>query len=414
MTDPVTSNRSLTQPVVGSDAGTWGGILNTGTIGQLDLILGNEGYVTVTSSDVTLSQSQWNNAAISFTGTLTGNHNVLLPINPNSTTAAVGGYFVCENNTSGSFNVTVKTAVTGSLGVSPPQGLRSWLFSDSTNVWFADDFAVRFSTVNGNPNGQLAGTAGTLNSPPYPLAWDYSGSTGAWAPTTTGTSTTTVWSQLSQIGASLPVPQGYLTPVSNTPIITSDSIAATVIYYTPFQGNWVIVHNGTLFIPYALTAQLSLTLSASQASSNIYDIFLAYNGGTPVIGTGPSWTGGSGGSVTAGSCARGTGAGGTALTRASGVTVLTNAAQISLIYNTGGGNNTITVPVNQGIYLGSIFIDGTAGQVTCHRFTDNRASSVCGMPTTARRSISKVGNRLEAGVTAPTLSVLQTIIRPIP
>ena len=261
----------------------------------------------------------------------------------------------------------MKTAVTGSLGVIAPQGLRSWLFSDSTNVWYADDSAARFSVVNGNPNGQLAGTAAAVNAPPAPLAWDYSGGTGAWAPTTTGTSTTTVWAQLALIGASLPVPQGYLTPVSNTPVITSDSIAATVIYYTPFQGNWTVVHNGTLFIPYALTAQLSLTLSASQASSNIYDIFLAYNGGTPVIGTGPSWTGGSGGSITAGSCARGTGAGGTSLTRASGVTVWTNAVQISLIYNTGGGNNTITVPVNQGIYLGSIFVDGTAGQVTCHR-----------------------------------------------
>ena len=163
----------------------------------------------------------------------------------------------------------------------------------------------------------------------------------------------------------LPEPQCYLTPTSNTPIITTDALSATAIFYSPFKGLWAIAHNGTTLVPIQLAGQLQLTLTASQAANNIYDVFLAYNGGTPVIGTGPSWTGGTGGSVTAGSCARGTGTGGTALQRLLGV--WTNAASISLIYNTGGGNNTITVPANQGIYLGSIFIDGTNGQVTCHR-----------------------------------------------
>ena len=40
---------------------------------------------------------------------------------------------------------------------------------------------------------------------------------------------------------------------------------------------------------------------------------------------------------------------------------------MSLIYNTGSGNNTITVAANQGIYLGSIYIDATAGQVSVQR-----------------------------------------------
>ena len=39
---------------------------------------------------------------------------------------------------------------------------------------------------------------------------------------------------------------------------------------------------------------------------------------------------------------------------------------MNLIWNTGSGNNTVTVGINQGIYLGSIFVDGTAGQVTCN------------------------------------------------
>ncbi len=242
--------------------------------------------------------------------------------------------------------------------------MRTLLYSDQTNVKYADDSAVRFTPTNGNPNGILAGTAATINNPPHPLAFDYSAGTGAWVPTTTGTSTSTVWAQIAGIGASLPVPEGYLTPVSATPVITSDSIGATAIYYTPFQGTWTLVHNGTQIIPYQFS-QMALTLTTSQAASNIYDVFLAYNGGTPVIGTGPSWSAGTGGSITAGSCARGTGVGGAALSRLQGV--WTNTASMSLIWNTGSGNTTITVAANQGIYLGSIFIDSSAGQVTCHR-----------------------------------------------
>ncbi len=363
MVDAVTSNRSLTLPTVGGDSGTWGNVLNSGTFTQVDLVFGNTQSITLTSSDVTLSQVQWNNLAQTITGTFTGNRNLYLPFSPNSTTAAVGGLFVVENNSTGSFNLTVSTTASGATGVVAYNGLRTLLYSDQTNVKYADDSAARFTPTNGNPNGTLAGTAATLNNPPHPLAFDYSGGTGAWVPTTTGTATSTVWAQLAGIGAALPVPEGYLTPVSSTPIITSDSTSATVIYYTPFAGTWTLVHNGSLIIPYQFS-QMQLTLTSSQAANNIYDIFLAYNGGTPVIGTGPSWSAGTGGNITAGSCVRGTGAGGTTLARTQGV--WTNNVQISLIYNTGSGNNTIPVPVNQGIYLGSIYIDATAGQATNH------------------------------------------------
>jgi hypothetical protein len=94
-------------------------------------------------------------------------------------------------------------------------------------------------------------------------------------------------------------------------------------------------------------------------------VYLAFNGGSPVIGTGPSWAAGTSGSIAAGSCARGTGAGGAALVRTQGI--WTNAAAMSLIYNLGGGNITLAVPANQGIFLGSIFVDGTAGQVSAYR-----------------------------------------------
>lgn len=357
----VTNNRNLTLPTVGGDSGTWGTELNSGVITALDTVLGSTTPVSITSADVTLSQAQWNNAVIQLTGTLTGNRNLVLPIGPNASTTAVGGYFIVDNQTAGAFNVTVKTAASGSSGVIVPQGLRALLWSNSVNVAYAHDSAVLVRTTNGSPNGQLAGTAGSVNNPPFPWAYDYTNDQ-LYLPTTTGTAASTVWTNVALLGGSVPMPQGRLTPTSATPVLGSDVTAATVLYYTPFVGEWVPIHNGTQIIPYNF-AEMSLTLSASQAALNIYDIFLAYNSGTPVIGTGPSWSA-SGGSITAGSCSRGSAAGSTALDRSQGF--LTNNVSISLIYNTGAGNNTITVPANQGIYLGSIFIDNASGQISCH------------------------------------------------
>lgn len=363
MADPVTDNRNLTLPTVGGDAGTWGGILNSGVMAQLDLILGMTQPISISSADVTLSIPQWNNLAIVLSGTLTADRNLILPFNANSSTVAVGGLFVVDNRTAGAFNVSVKTQAAGSTGVQVPQGVRTLLYSDTVNVWYADDSRLKFIENNGNPNGVVSGVAGSVNNPPS-VVWDYTNAILYFC-TTTGTTSTAVWTAINPVPQVLPVvtPEGYLTPVSGVPIIPSDSIGSGIIYYTPYLGAWAAIHNGASIIPYQFS-ELPLTLSASQAASNIYDVFLAYNGGSPVIGTGPSWAAG-GGSIAPGSCARGSGAGSAQLQRSGGL--WTNAVAISLIYNIGAGNNTISVPANQAIFLGSIWIDTNPGQVTCHR-----------------------------------------------
>lgn len=52
---------------------------------------------------------------------------------------SVGGHFIVDNETTGAFTVTVLTAATGSTGVVVPQGGRTELYSDTVNVWYADD-----------------------------------------------------------------------------------------------------------------------------------------------------------------------------------------------------------------------------------------------------------------------------------
>lgn len=232
-------------------------------------------------------------------------------------------------------------------------------------IWSSDYVRARDSaliaktaTGSGSPNGSVAGTAGSASVIPD-FYWDYTNSI-LYVCTTTGTSSTAVWTAInaSSAAAIIPPPQGRLTLTTATPVLTSDVSAATTVYYTPYVGNIVPLYNGSSFIPTAFT-ELALTLSSSHTASNIYDVFIYNNSSVPTIVTGPTWSAGTGGSITAGSCARGTGAGGTALARVNGI--LTNAVQI-----TGrNGAFTATIAANLATYVGSIFIDGSNGQISC-------------------------------------------------
>lgn len=243
------------------------------------------------------------------------------------------------------------------------------VLTDANNnpIWTADNYTARDSkliaktvTGSGSPNGSVAGTAGSSSILPD-FYWDYTNLI-LYVCTTTGTSSTAVWTAInaSTSGAVVPPPQGYLTLTTGVPIIPSDVTAATSVFYTPFNGNLVPIYNGSSFVPTTFTEQ-TLTLVSSHAASNIYDCFLFNNSGVPTIVTGPSWSAGTSGSITAGSCVRGTGTGGTALARVQGV--LTNAVQI-----TGrNGSTTYTIAANLATFLGSLYMDATNGQISCHR-----------------------------------------------
>jgi hypothetical protein len=164
-------------------------------------------------------------------------------------------------------------------------------------------------------------------------------------------------------GTFLLPPQGILSPISSTsaPIPTTDQTAVTRIYWTPYKGNVCPIYNGTSFVT-TTSAQIFCDLTAgAQASGGIYDVYKFLNAGVVTLGFSPSWSAGTSGSVTAGSCARGTGAGGAALTYLNGI--LVNAAAMTV----NNSSSTFSVPVNQGTYLGSIYVNSTAGQINCHR-----------------------------------------------
>jgi hypothetical protein len=232
--------------------------------------------------------------------------------------------------------------------------------SDNT-IWTADPVSHRDSllvaktvTGSGSPNGSVAGTAGSSSVLPD-FYWDYTNSI-LYVCTTTGTSSTAVWTALnaSSATAAVPPPQGRLTGTSATPVIASTVTSGTALYYTPYTGNLVPIDNGASMVPTTFS-ELTLNLVSAHALSTIYDVFVFSNSGVLTLVTGPAWS-----VSTAGSGARGTGAGTTQLTRVNGL--WTNAVSMTAR----NGSTTYTVGANLGTYVGSIFTDGTAGQISCH------------------------------------------------
>lgn len=150
------------------------------------------------------------------------------------------------------------------------------------------------------------------------------------------------------------VPQGRLTLTSGTPVLASDVTAATAVYYTPYVGNQIPIYDGNSTLLYTFS-ELTLTLASQHTASNIFDVFVFLNTGTVTIGTGPAWS-----NSAAAAGARGTGGGTTQLSRTNGL--WTNTVQITAR----NGATTYTVGAGLGTYVGSLIMDGTNGQITCH------------------------------------------------
>ena len=298
MVDPVTNNFSLIQPTVGADLNIWGGVLNNGAIAAIDATLGSNLAVAITVADVTLTAAQFQNAIFVISGALTGARNLILPLSPNSATVAVGGRFVVVNNTTAAYSLTVKTAASGSTGVVVPQGFTAVLYSDGTNVGYGQSGLPAFAqAVNGNPNSQLAGTAGSVNTNAS-LAFDYTNFI-LYVCTVTGNSSGAVWAQ-----PSVPILRGFDTIVNLGLSVTHTggnllNIAVkTAAGADPAVGSSVIARFQTVSgssttgapVDVTIASALSMTTNATGASmgsvnSVPFRIWLALfnNAGTAVL-----------------------------------------------------------------------------------------------------------------------------------
>ena len=89
-------------------------------------------------------------------------------------------------------------------------------------------------------------------------------------------------------------PMGRLCLVSGVPVISSDCIAKTSIFYTPYLGNTLPVHDGTSFVERTFS-EIELLLDAEpthtcyhEAGKN-FDLFIFDDNGTLRLGSGPAW-----------------------------------------------------------------------------------------------------------------------------
>lgn len=163
------------------------------------------------------------------------------------------------------------------------------------------------------------------------------------------------------LGQQIVPPQGRLSLVSGTPVIGTNQLAKTDVFFMPHGGNTVFIWDGSRFVAWTFSQLTLALLAASQIAGGIYDIFAAIVGGAVVIGTGPIWSAGAvAGSVAAGAGARGTGAGSTELEVVNGLKV----NKVSIVLKNGATTHPATA-ARQATYLGSLY-SSTAGQVTCH------------------------------------------------
>ena len=121
-----TINKGLSLPLPTGDAGIWGGELNTGVMGMLDLMLGGYDPISLSATTYTLNATEIQNLGIKCTGLLIANIIVY--------SSCVGSYYV-ENNCTGVYPLTWQ-ANFGSGGVGTawniPQGSRTMFVSDTT------------------------------------------------------------------------------------------------------------------------------------------------------------------------------------------------------------------------------------------------------------------------------------------
>lgn len=182
-------------------------------------------------------------------------------------------------------------------------------------------------------------------------------------------------------GGAINTPGGRLTITTGVPVLTTDTIGQTTVYYTSYAHNMIMLYNGTSWETRFFT-ELSQALSdttkspAASVASTAYDYFVWDDAGTLRHTRGPAWA------VSAGvSASRGTGVGTTELIRQNGTWV--NARAI-----------TNGPAIGKGVYTGSI-ITNAANQVD---WVANPAAAVGG--GNARLGLWNMYNRVDVGSTS--------------
>jgi hypothetical protein len=138
----------------GEQAGTWGvttddnfsNVFEQSIVGRVTVPFTNAD-VTLTATNSVASQS-FRNVYLNCTGTNSASRNLIVPtINKN---------YIVENNTTGGFNIVVKT--TAGTGITVPNGFTCAVYADGTNVIQASNYFPVATIARGAFNGTIGAT----------------------------------------------------------------------------------------------------------------------------------------------------------------------------------------------------------------------------------------------------------------
>lgn len=131
---------------------------DTGGAGWNSLAFEGSQAITVTTADVTVTQLQSAYPVLIISGALTAARNLILP--------ATVGEWIIQNNTTGAFNLTVKTA--SGTGITATQGQSTYVYGDATNIYFADSSKVAsFNGRTGTVSLNALDVTNALGFTPY-------------------------------------------------------------------------------------------------------------------------------------------------------------------------------------------------------------------------------------------------------
>ena len=152
MASSYTTNKALEKPGYNDYINSW----NVPTNSDWDVVdacFAGTLSVSLTNSDVTLTQTNCQNMRVRLTGVLSANVNIFFP-------SGVAGFFVVTNATTNAYTVTL-ASVGGGTSVTSVQTQSAIIFTDGTNVIFADD--TRASLTAGAGITITPGTSPTIS-----------------------------------------------------------------------------------------------------------------------------------------------------------------------------------------------------------------------------------------------------------
>jgi hypothetical protein len=138
MASTFTPNKNLEKPGYNDYIDDW----NTPVNSDWDIIdkaFGGTHTVSLTNVNVTLTQTQCQNVRILLNGTLSGNVTIYFP-------TGVSGFWIVDNSTTGSFTVTLASNGGGLLTVLAVQNANTFIWSDGTDVYLADNAPITAGT----------------------------------------------------------------------------------------------------------------------------------------------------------------------------------------------------------------------------------------------------------------------------